>query len=377
MTVKDYVGRYVDPSSEEDFMDILNRYSRNDPHTYDSDIDIDELDWCNNEVKRIHNLHKESKKMKEALHNELSDLIDDLQTVLDDLNIENSDSDSDALNEICKSLSRCIKMLIDYGFSKAEKIVESLDNIADSLNELGFDYYAEQIWDIVAPLRQDSFNESKKRKAIGRISVKEAKKLKESAEFKGLSEYQKGIIYDMADEDYEAGHPFTPEDALDWFESGEEESIPPELAKEAADYYFEAFDDIRENDNSQYDESVKSHNKPIKEHYATMHYSDIPEYPIDAHDDPIVFCGHLNHYLPNKFHINVGGELFTTGTGGFWVYVSNEYEMFRGSVIYKPNDNKIYFTINSEDAELGVIVIDEDTTWDDLGNQVAETVSEA
>lgn len=522
MIVEDYVGKYVDPSSEEDFMDILNRYSRNDPHTYDSDIDIDELDWCNNEVKRIHNLYKESKKMKEALHNELSDLIDDLQTVLDDLNTENSDSDSDALNEICKSLSRCIKMLIDYGFSKAAKVMKGLDDIADSLNELGFDYYAEQIWDIIAPLRQNNFNESKKsnirrftedyedyedwfdnnidssevlssmpeledllyeaidiledrdyefrckyctvyrskygkptlyvfyesqdgnsddvehyfikslrksnfinkakdlgytvkvlagcrgdmrasdinikayktvkpskqqdkvketkkmnKKVLGRISVKEAKKLKESAEFKGLSEYQKGIIYDMADEDYEAGHPFTPEDALDWFESGEEESIPPELAKEAADYYFEAFDDIRENDNNQYDESVKSHNKPIKEHYATMHYSDIPEYPIDAYDDPIVFCGHLNHYLPNKFHINVGGELFTAGTGGFWVYVSSEYEMFRGSVVYKPDDNKIYFTINSDDAELGIITIDEDTTWDELGDKVAETVGEA
>lgn len=245
MIVKDYVNKYVDPSSEEDFMDILNRYSSNDPHTYDSDIDIDELDWCNNEVKRIHNLYKESKKIKEALQDdELSDLIDDLRIVLDDLDTENSDSDSDVLNEICKSLSRCIKMLIDYGFSRVEKIVESLDSITDSLNSLGFDYYAEKIWDIIAPLRQDSFNESKKRKVIGKISVKEAKKLKESAEFKGLSEYQKGIIYDMADEDYEAGHPFTPEDALDWFESGEEESIPPELAKEAADYYFEVLEEF-------------------------------------------------------------------------------------------------------------------------------------
>lgn len=163
MIVKDYVNKYVDPSSEEDFMDILNRYSSNDPHTYDSDIDIDELDWCNNEVKRIHNLYKESKKIKEALQDdELSDLIDDLRIVLDDLDTENSDSDSDVLNEICKSLSRCIKMLMDYGFSRVEKIVESLDSITDSLNSLGFDYYAEKIWDIIAPLRQNNFKESKK-----------------------------------------------------------------------------------------------------------------------------------------------------------------------------------------------------------------------
>lgn len=201
------------------------------------------------------------------------------------------------------------------------------------------------------------------------------KYINESTKPKGLSDYQKEIIYDMADEDYEAGHPFTPEDALDWFESGEEESIPPELAKDAADYYFEAFDDIRENDNNQYDESVKSHNKPIKERYSTMRYSDIPEYPFDTYDDPSVFCGHLNHYLPNKFHINCGGALFTLGTGSFFVYVSNEDEMFRGSVIYMPDDNKIYFTINSEDAELGTITIDEDTTWDDLGDQVTKMIS--
>lgn len=91
--------------------------------------------------------------MKEELQDdELSDLIDDLQTVLDDLDTENSDSDSNALNEMCKSLSRCIKMLIDYGFSRVEKIVESLDSIADNLSDLGFDYYAEQIWDIITPI---------------------------------------------------------------------------------------------------------------------------------------------------------------------------------------------------------------------------------
>lgn len=119
---------------------------------------------------------KESKKMKEALHDdELSDLIDDLQLVLDHLDVENSDSDSDALNELCKSLSRSIKMLIDYGFNKAKKVLEDLDIIADSLSELGFDYYAEQIWDIVAPLRQDSFNESKKEdKKMNRRSLKES-----------------------------------------------------------------------------------------------------------------------------------------------------------------------------------------------------------
>lgn len=245
MIVKDYVNKYVDPSSEEDFMDILNRYSSNDPHTYDSDIDIDELDWCNRETKKLHSRYNESKKMKEALQDdELSDLIDGLQTVLDDLDTENSDSDSDALNEICKSLSRCIKMLIDYGFSKAAKVMKGLDDIADSLNELGFDYYAEQIWDIIAPLRQDSFNESKKRKVLGRISVKEAKKLKESAEFKGLSEYQKDIIYDMAKADFESEIIQSRDEVLSWFESGEEEDIPIDLAEDATDYYFEVLEEF-------------------------------------------------------------------------------------------------------------------------------------
>lgn len=391
---------------------------------------------------------KESKKMKEALHDdELSDLIDELQTVLDSLDVENSDSDSDALNELCKSLSRSIKMLIDYGFNKAKKVLEDLDIIADSLSELGFDYYAEQIWDIVAPLRQDSFNESKKedkkinrrslresldvtdvesiyryikgnfsgsaeyhdlttreklfnfvcdkladyfgkdiyydneqsitdvvdwlwdekeqeslheskkinrkalkesedlanliaevkdikeeaesredadfldladaldswlsevnskgldrevashlsevidyyedsnaaglmeylsdickriietlyygrsyneskkRKVIGKVSMKEAKKaLKEDEKGSGeLTDYQKSIIDDLAQSDYEVGHPMSEEDALNWFSSGEED-IPVDLAQEAANYYFEAFDQIREDDNSDFED---------------------------------------------------------------------------------------------------------------------------
>lgn len=247
MIVKDYVDKYVEPSSEEDFMDILNRYSSNDPHTYDSDIDIVELDWCNNEVKRTYNLYKESKKMKEALHDdEFSDLIDNLQTVLDDLDTENSDSDSDVLNELCKSLSRCIKILKDYGFNKVKKIVESLDNIANSLNDLGFDYYAEQIWDIIAPLRQDSFNETKKsnRKVIGKISVKEAKKLKESTEFEDLSDYQKDIIYGMAKADFESKIIQSRYEVLSWFESGEDEDIPTDLAEDATDYYFEVLEEF-------------------------------------------------------------------------------------------------------------------------------------
>lgn len=279
---------------------------------------------------------KESKKMKEALHDdELSDLIDELQTVLDSLDVENSDSDSDALNELCKSLSRSIKMLIDYGFNKAKKVLEDLDIIADSLSELGFDYYAEQIWDIVAPLRQDSFNESKKRKVIGKVSMKEAKKaLKEDVDYDlllnafttnldsagveyqmdddkvyyvnnsdkvkeiaqqvchefndyakpvfsdpnskkfyqwvtftdndeptkagegsgELTAYQKSIIEDMAENDYEVGHPMSEDDALEWFSSGEEEDIPTDLAQEAANYYFEAFDQAREDDNSDFED---------------------------------------------------------------------------------------------------------------------------
>lgn len=66
----------------------------------------------------------------------------------------------------------------------------------------------------------------------------------------GLNEEQRKIIYDIASEDYETGHPFSPEDAVEWFKSGEEEGIPAELAEEAADYYFEAFDDIRDEDNN-------------------------------------------------------------------------------------------------------------------------------
>lgn len=64
-----------------------------------------------------------------------------------------------------------------------------------------------------------------------------------------LSDYQKSVIEDIAQSDYEAGHPMSEEDALDWFSSGEEEGIPADLAVEAADYYFEAFDQIREDNN--------------------------------------------------------------------------------------------------------------------------------
>lgn len=243
MIVKDYVNKYIDPSSEEDFMDILNRYSSNDPHTYDSDIDIDELDWCNNEVKRVHNLYRESKKMKEALHDdELSDLINELQTVLDDLDAEIPDTNNyNTFNIICLSLKKCIKILKEYGFNKTEKIIELFDNIINDLNDLGYDYYAEQIWDIIAPLRQNSFIESKENYS------KPKRKFQESSS--PYPDFYIACDIDDRDTGYEAGHPFTPEDALDWFESGEEENIPPELAKEATDYYFEAFDDIRENDN--------------------------------------------------------------------------------------------------------------------------------
>lgn len=52
-----------------------------------------------------------------------------------------------------------------------------------------------------------------------------------------LSDYQKGIIYDMAKADFESGMPQSTKEALVWFESGEDEDIPSELAQEAADYY--------------------------------------------------------------------------------------------------------------------------------------------
>lgn len=67
----------------------------------------------------------------------------------------------------------------------------------------------------------------------------------------GLTDEMKSVIEDMAAADYESGHPLSREDALDWFQSGEEEDIPVELASEAADYYFEAFDQDREEDNNQ------------------------------------------------------------------------------------------------------------------------------
>lgn len=69
-----------------------------------------------------------------------------------------------------------------------------------------------------------------------------------------LTAYQKSIIEDMAENDYEVGHPMSEDDALEWFSSGEEEDIPTDLAQEAANYYFEAFDQAREDDNSDYDD---------------------------------------------------------------------------------------------------------------------------
>lgn len=69
-----------------------------------------------------------------------------------------------------------------------------------------------------------------------------------------LTDYQKSVIEDLAKSDYEIGHPFTPEDAYEWFSSGEEEDIPVDLAQKATDYYFEAFDQAREDDNSNFNE---------------------------------------------------------------------------------------------------------------------------
>lgn len=66
-----------------------------------------------------------------------------------------------------------------------------------------------------------------------------------------LSDKQCEYIYNIAKLDYETGHPFSSEDAVEWFKSDEEEEIPAELAEEAADYYFEVFDQIREEDNNQ------------------------------------------------------------------------------------------------------------------------------
>lgn len=71
-----------------------------------------------------------------------------------------------------------------------------------------------------------------------------------------LTDYQKSIIEDMAKNDYEVGHPLSPDEALDWFSSGDEEDIPVDLAQEAADYYFEVFDQVREDNNSDYDENL-------------------------------------------------------------------------------------------------------------------------
>lgn len=77
----------------------------------------------------------------------------------------------------------------------------------------------------------------------------------------GLTSYQKSIIRDMAAEDYDCGHPMSDTDALEWFSSGEEKDIPIELASEAADYYFEAFDQVREDDNSDWDEDLDESRK--------------------------------------------------------------------------------------------------------------------
>lgn len=73
-----------------------------------------------------------------------------------------------------------------------------------------------------------------------------------------LSNYMKSIIWDMAADDYEIGHPLSEEDALEWFESGEDRDIPVELAQEAVDYYFEAFNEIREEDNNEEEEFEES-----------------------------------------------------------------------------------------------------------------------
>lgn len=72
----------------------------------------------------------------------------------------------------------------------------------------------------------------------------------------------KSVIYDMASEAYEMGHPFPEEDVLDWFESEEDEDILVELVQEAANYYFVAFDEIREKDNTveeRFHRSFKEH----------------------------------------------------------------------------------------------------------------------
>lgn len=72
-----------------------------------------------------------------------------------------------------------------------------------------------------------------------------------------LTDYMKSIIWEMALDDYEIGHPLSEEDALEWFESGEDSDIPVELAQEAIDYYFEAFDEIREEDNNEEEEDFE------------------------------------------------------------------------------------------------------------------------
>lgn len=69
-------------------------------------------------------------------------------------------------------------------------------------------------------------------------------KIKESTEFGDLSDYQKDIIYDMAKADFESEIIQSRDEILSWFESGEDENIPTDLAKDATDYYFEVLEEF-------------------------------------------------------------------------------------------------------------------------------------
>lgn len=431
MKALDYMFKYVDSSLEEDFRNFLNQQGKDT----ESDIDFDTLEEYYQEVKKV------CKKL--VCNKDLQAIIDELKVVLKELGEEDFTGDFESdLNLVYSNIKQYIKKLEYFGLSKKTEAVDVLDHLADILNDDGYEYYAEWIWDIIAPFRQDNFkeykksnrkslkesedlanliaevkdvkneverredddfhdladdlnawlsevnyngldrerasnlydiadyysktnaegitkvlfdickriienlyyghsyNESKKRKVIGKVSMREAKRaLREGVdrkfefekklsdtgfiffskgkkviipydkdpsvfekarkladevktEFGGdyqigmdnsgratftfidepiiyddyedvskankrlgkLSDYQKSVIEDIAQSDYEVGHPMSEDETLDWFSSGEEEDIPTDLALEAADYYFEAFDQIREDDNFDFED---------------------------------------------------------------------------------------------------------------------------
>lgn len=351
---------------------------------------------------------KNTKNIRENGLSPVSQAVEDLDDLATELGHANSGNDySNSVGVIELGLEKVIGKL-DAATTTEEinREIKRLDAIADDLASEGFEDYAEQIWDIIAPLRQDNVEESKKsnKKAIREdlftddkfpmtVSLETVKPTVTSYPELSATEFMEKVVDTKDAFEYGEGREAfyawdEPEDpANDGAKPTRTYRVLAFPTEESYESYFEDSIGTKSKvidavENKLFHESRKSSRKAIREE--TLDNAFPYDFLLDG--DCEGFVRYLNDYLPSGVYASLKEPAYGyEKVPGFLIEVDDtqapeddinktfeiaisgldsDTEEFHITIIFKPHRK----------ANTKHIWINDETTWEELGEELDKAI---